>query len=142
MGYRRRISTHVLLLTARHKALRLAWARQHRHLTVDDCWRDMGSSIRLDMTQTFDRYVRILSDHLEPFMSIVHSDGLGEFKQDSATPHTSRIAIEWLLEHSSEFRHPHWTSNSQDMNIFEYISDALQRIVQKRSPPPLTPTDL
>ncbi|GFX59534.1 transposable element tcb2 transposase [Trichonephila clavipes] len=28
------------------------------------------------------------------------------------------------------------------MNIMEHISNALQRAVQKRSPPPLTPTDL
>ncbi|GFW05689.1 transposable element tcb2 transposase [Trichonephila clavipes] len=28
------------------------------------------------------------------------------------------------------------------MNIIEHISDALQRYVQKISPPPLTPTDL
>ncbi|GFW39211.1 uncharacterized protein TNCV_1832001 [Trichonephila clavipes] len=56
--------------------------------------RDMGSLIRLDTTLTGDRYVSFLSDHLPPFMSIVHSDGLGEFQQDSATPHTSRIATE------------------------------------------------
>ncbi|GFW92824.1 HTH_Tnp_Tc3_2 domain-containing protein [Trichonephila clavipes] len=36
MGFRRRWLTRVPLLTARHKALRLAWARQHRHWTVDD----------------------------------------------------------------------------------------------------------
>ncbi|GFT59571.1 HTH_Tnp_Tc3_2 domain-containing protein [Trichonephila clavipes] len=35
-GFRSRRPTHVPLLTSRHKALRLAWARQHRHWTVDD----------------------------------------------------------------------------------------------------------
>ncbi|GFS81771.1 uncharacterized protein TNCV_2707091 [Trichonephila clavipes] len=36
MGFRSRRHTRVPLLTARHKTLRLAWARQHRHWTVDD----------------------------------------------------------------------------------------------------------
>ncbi|GFX36335.1 FLJ37770-like protein [Trichonephila clavipes] len=75
-------------------------------------------------------------------MSIVHSDGLGEFQQENMTPHTSRIATEWLREHSSEFRHFRWPPKSPDMNINEYIWNTLQRAVQKRSPPLLTPTDL
>ena len=69
-------------------------------------------------------------------MSIVHSDGLGQFQQDNATPHTSRIVTKWLQEHSSDFRHFRWPPKSPDMNIIEHIWDALQRAVQKRSPPP------
>ncbi|GFX04274.1 transposable element Tcb2 transposase [Trichonephila clavipes] len=105
-------------------------------------WRDMGPLIRLDTTLTGARYVSILSDHLRPLISIVHSDGLGKFQQDSATPHTSRIATEWLQEHSSECRHFHWPPKSPDMNIIEHICDALQRDVQKRCTPSLTLTDL
>ncbi|GFX04729.1 transposable element Tcb2 transposase [Trichonephila clavipes] len=55
-------------------------------------WRDMGPLICLDTSLTGDRYASILSDHLQPFMSIVHSEGLGEFQKDNATPLTSRIA--------------------------------------------------
>ncbi|GFU33210.1 HTH_Tnp_Tc3_2 domain-containing protein [Trichonephila clavipes] len=36
IGFRSRRPTRVPLLTARHKALRLAWPRRHRHWTVDD----------------------------------------------------------------------------------------------------------
>lgn len=145
--FRSRRPIRVPLMTARHKALRLAWARQHHHWTTDDwkhvawsdesrfqwyradgrervwrlphysvdptcqqgtvqagggsvmvwgvcSWHDMGPLIRLNTTLTGDRYVSILSDHLHSFMSIVHSDGLGEFQKDNATPHTSRIATE------------------------------------------------
>ncbi|GFX91051.1 transposable element tcb2 transposase [Trichonephila clavipes] len=102
----------------------------------------MGPLIRLDTTLTGDRYTSILSDHLHPFMSIVHSDGLGEFQQDNAIPHTSRNATYWLQEHSSEFRHFRWPPKSPGMNIIEYIRGVLQRAVRKRSPPSLTPTDL
>ncbi|GFX86723.1 HTH_Tnp_Tc3_1 domain-containing protein [Trichonephila clavipes] len=98
-------------------------------------WRNMGPLIRLDTTLTGDRYISILPDHLHPFISIVHSDGLGEFQQDKTTPHMSRIATEWLQEHSSEFRHFRWPSKSPDMNIIEYIWDALQHALQRRSPP-------
>lgn len=195
MGFRSRRPTRVPLLTPRHKALRLAWARQHRHWTVDDwknvawsdesryqlyradgrvrvwrqphesmdpscqqgtvqagggsvmvwgvcSWRDMGPLIRLDTTLTGVGYVSILSDHLHPFMSSVHSDGLGQFQQDNATPHTSRVATSWLQDHSSEFIHLHWPPKSPDMNIIEHIWDALQRAVLRRSPTPRTPMDL
>ncbi|GFV04566.1 HTH_Tnp_Tc3_2 domain-containing protein [Trichonephila clavipes] len=43
MGFRSRRFTRVSLLTARQKALRLAWARQHRHWTVDD-WKHVTLS--------------------------------------------------------------------------------------------------
>ncbi|GFS47135.1 uncharacterized protein TNCV_2053161 [Trichonephila clavipes] len=49
-------------------------------------WQDMGSLIRLDTTLIAESYVSILSDHLHPFMVIVHSDELGEFQQNKATP--------------------------------------------------------
>ncbi|GFW33947.1 transposable element Tcb2 transposase [Trichonephila clavipes] len=101
-------------------------------------WSDMGPLIRLHTTLTGEWYVSIL----HPFMSIVHSGGLGECKQDNATPHTSRVATDWLQEHFAEFRHFRWPPKSPDMSIIEHISDVLQRAVQKRSPPPLTPTDL
>ncbi|GFS92009.1 HTH_Tnp_Tc3_2 domain-containing protein [Trichonephila clavipes] len=43
MGFRSKMLTCVSLLTARHKVLRLAWARQHRHWTVDD-WKHVSWS--------------------------------------------------------------------------------------------------
>ncbi|PRD23477.1 UNVERIFIED_CONTAM: hypothetical protein NCL1_46232 [Trichonephila clavipes] len=84
-------------------------------------WRDMGPLIRLDTTLTGDRYLNILSDHLHPFMFIVYSDGLGEFQQDHATTHTSRIGKERLQENSSEFRQFCWPPKFPDMNVIEYI---------------------
>ncbi|GBM74924.1 hypothetical protein AVEN_173343-1 [Araneus ventricosus] len=75
-------------------------------------------------------------------MSIVHSDGLGEFQQDNATPHASRVSTKWFQEHSSDFRHFHWPPKSPEMNIIEVIRDALLHSVEKRSPPPRTPMDL
>ncbi|GFX77263.1 transposable element Tcb2 transposase [Trichonephila clavipes] len=82
-------------------------------------WRDMELLIRLDTTLTGDRYVSVLSDHLHQFMSIAHSNGLGDFQQNNMTPHTSRIDTEGLQEHSSEFRHFRWPPKSpQTSKIF------------------------
>ncbi|GFW20471.1 transposable element Tcb2 transposase [Trichonephila clavipes] len=53
-----------------------------------------------------------------------------------------RIATESLQETSFELRHFHWPPKSSDRNIIECIWDALQRAVQKRSPPPLIPIHL
>ncbi|GBN07595.1 hypothetical protein AVEN_260994-1 [Araneus ventricosus] len=75
-------------------------------------------------------------------MSIVHSDGLGQFQQDNATLQGSRVATKWLQEHSSDFRHFHWPLKSPEMYIIEFIRDALLHAVEKRSPPPRTPMDL
>ncbi|GBN83734.1 putative ubiquitin carboxyl-terminal hydrolase FAF-X [Araneus ventricosus] len=105
-------------------------------------WRDMGPLIRLEMTLTGERYLSILPDYLHSFMSIVHSDGLGQFQQDNATFHVSRVATKWLQEHSSDFRHFQWPPKSPDMNIIEDIRDALLHAVENRVPPPRTPMDL
>ncbi|GBO24775.1 hypothetical protein AVEN_88793-1 [Araneus ventricosus] len=75
-------------------------------------------------------------------MSIVHPNGFGQFQQDSATPHTSRVATKCLQEHSSDFRHFHCPPISPDMNIIELICVALQCPVQKRSSSPRTPMNL
>ncbi|GBO39337.1 hypothetical protein AVEN_203376-1 [Araneus ventricosus] len=102
----------------------------------------MGPLIRLETTRIGDRYLSTLSDHLHSFMPIVHSNGLGQFQQDNTTPYASRVATKWLQEHSSDFRHFHWSPKSPEMNIIEDIRDASLHAVEKRSPPPRTPMDL
>jgi hypothetical protein len=46
----------------------------------------MKPLICLDTTLKGDMNIHILADHLHPFMSIVHSDRLGQFQQDSTRP--------------------------------------------------------
>ncbi|GBL98393.1 hypothetical protein AVEN_187731-1 [Araneus ventricosus] len=75
-------------------------------------------------------------------MSIAHSDGLGQFHQDNETPHASRVATKWFQEHSSDFRHFHWSPKSPYMNIIEDIRYALLHGFEKRSPPTCIPMDL
>ncbi|GBL81964.1 hypothetical protein AVEN_50548-1 [Araneus ventricosus] len=69
-------------------------------------------------------------------------DGLGQFQQENATPHTSRVATKWLQENSPDFRHFYWPPKSPEMNIIEDIRAALLHAVEKISPPPRTSMDL
>ncbi|GBN07942.1 hypothetical protein AVEN_10613-1 [Araneus ventricosus] len=126
MGSQSQRPTRVPLLTARHKALLLSWARQHYHYTVDD-WKhvDWSDESRFQLYRT-DARVRTL----------------GQFQQNNATPRALRVVTKWLQEHSSDFRHSHWPPKSPEMNIIEDIRDALLQAVEKRSPPPRTPMDL
>ncbi|GFQ95580.1 uncharacterized protein TNCT_631051 [Trichonephila clavata] len=60
-------------------------------------WHDMRPLIRLDTTNTCDRYESILQpDHLHPSLFILHSKKFVEFQQDNTIPHNSIIATEWL----------------------------------------------
>lgn len=103
---------------------------------------DMRSLILRETTVTGHGYVSRMSDHLHPFMSIVYSDGLGQFQDGNATFYVSGIASEWFHGHSFIFRHFHWHSKFPDMNIIEHTRDALQRAHHKRSPIPRTLRDL
>ncbi|GFY24913.1 uncharacterized protein TNCV_2691041 [Trichonephila clavipes] len=96
MVFRSRKPTRVSLLTARYKALRLTWARQHRQWTVDD-W----------------KYVT-WSDE-------------SRFKLNRADGRLRTLPL---------------ASKTPDMSIIEHICHALERVVQKISPPLLTPADL
>ncbi|GBN59851.1 hypothetical protein AVEN_111685-1 [Araneus ventricosus] len=140
MGCQSRRPTRVPLLTALHKALLLSWARQHYHWTVDD-WKHVtwSDESRFQLYRR-DARVRVLKHSVRsPTLIHAHSDGLGQFQQDNATHHASRVATKWLQEHSSDFRHFHWPPKSPEMNIIEDIRDALLHAVEKRSPPPRTP---
>ncbi|GBN42675.1 hypothetical protein AVEN_162130-1 [Araneus ventricosus] len=105
-------------------------------------WRDTGPPISLETILTGGKYLRILSDRLHSFMSIVHSDGLEQFQQNNATPQASRVASKWLQEQSFDFRYFNAPPKSPEMNIVEDIRDALLHAVEKRSPPSRTPMDL
>ncbi|GFV00096.1 DDE_3 domain-containing protein [Trichonephila clavipes] len=163
MGFGSRKPTRAPLLTARHKALRLAWGRQLRHWTVDEekhvAWSGesrfqlnrVDGHIRLAWygtcdTSRYDSVKEQVHKHHVSLPASIHvhcafrrtwgTSAGAEIPQ--ATPHTCKISTELLQEHSLEFRHFRWPPKSPDMNIIKHILDALQRDVQKRYPPPST----
>ncbi|GBN73030.1 hypothetical protein AVEN_36796-1 [Araneus ventricosus] len=136
MGFRSRSAIRVLLLTARHTALCLAWARQHRHWTVDG-WKHVAwfDESRFQLFRA-DGHVRIWR---QPHESMAPTCQQGTVQSDRASVMvcSARIGLDMgpliCLETSL---------TGTDMNIIEPIWDAFQRAVQKRSPPPRTPMDL
>ncbi|GBM77189.1 hypothetical protein AVEN_249798-1 [Araneus ventricosus] len=133
MGSQRRRPTRVPLLTARHKALLLSWARQHYHWTVDDCkhvaWSDES---RFQLYRTGAR-VRAWTHHytINPVcqQGTVQSGGASVMVWDvcSWRDMGPLIRLETTLT---------------EMNIIEDIRDALLHAVKNRSPPPQNPMDL
>ncbi|GFX79039.1 transposable element Tcb2 transposase [Trichonephila clavipes] len=152
MGFRSRRPTRVPLLTVRHKALRLAWARQHRYWTVDG-WKRVArpDESRFHLNRTDARVWRQPHESMDSTcqQGTVQAGGgslmvwgLCSWRDIGCLICLDMTLTEWLQGHSSEFRHFRWPPKFPDMNIIEYIWDALQRAVQKRSSSPLTPTDL
>ncbi|GFW11732.1 uncharacterized protein TNCV_43671 [Trichonephila clavipes] len=93
--------------------------------------------IRLDTTLTSARYASILPNHLDPFMSIVHSDGFGGFQQENATPPQVQNCYREAPGGSSEFKHLNWPPKSLDMNTLLNISGMPCNVLFRRDPHPL-----
>ncbi|GFV28532.1 transposable element Tcb2 transposase [Trichonephila clavipes] len=121
-------------------ALRLTWAPHHQHWSVDD-WKNVACSdeSRFQLNRADGRIRVWRHESMDPTCHQRTVQAGGGSMMDNAMPHTSRIATDWLQEHSTEFIHIRWPPKSLDMNIIEHILDALQRAVQKRFPTPLTP---
>ncbi|GFX48214.1 uncharacterized protein TNCV_3931641 [Trichonephila clavipes] len=126
------------------RSLRLAWTCQHRHWAVDN-WKHVAwyyeSPFQLNQADGRVRVWRKLCESMNPTcqQGTVQA-GRGSMMVWSVCSWRVMgplIRLDTTLI-STYFR---WPPNSPDMNITEYW-DALQRTVQKRSPPPLTPTDL
>ncbi|GBM04891.1 hypothetical protein AVEN_252830-1 [Araneus ventricosus] len=165
MGFGSRRPTRVTLLNARHRAARLAWAREQREWTLDDwkrvawsdkssfrllqadvglriwrqaheamdpacqvgtvqghggsimvwgvlSWQILGSLVLVPTSLNEIRYVKLLGDHLHPFMLYCHAHGNGVLQQDNRTSRRSRLATAWLDEHSSDFSVMNWPPRS------------------------------
>ncbi|GFV50119.1 transposable element Tcb2 transposase [Trichonephila clavipes] len=130
----------------KHKALRLAWACQHRHWTVDDwkhvAWSD-ESRFQLNRADGYVRVWRKPHESLDPTcqQGTSHAGGGSEMVWDVCSWHDMGplIRLDTTLIGDRHFR---WPPKSPNMNVIECIWDALQRATQKRSPSRLTPTDL
>lgn len=79
--------------------------------------RDMEPLMHLETILIGEENISILSDQVNPSMSIVHPDGLRQFQQDNTTLHTSWIATDLLQAHSSEFRYFYWYFESQKWTL-------------------------
>ncbi len=76
------------------------------------CWETLGPGIHVDVTLTHTTYhLKIVADHIHPFMAIVFPDGSGLFQTDNVPRHTAKIVQE------QEFKALLWPPNSPDLNL-------------------------
>ncbi|GFX27402.1 transposable element Tcb2 transposase [Trichonephila clavipes] len=138
MGFRSQRSTRVPLLTARHKALCLAWSFQHRHWTVEDykhfAWSD-ESRFQLNRAGGRERVWRQPHESMDPScqQGTVQAGG-------GSVMNCYRVAPGEL--NSSEFRHFRWPPKSPDMNLLNIYGMPCNMLFRRDLSSPLTPTNL
>lgn len=67
-------------------------------------WAILYPGIRVDVTLTLTTFLRIVADHVHPFMATVFPDVSGLFQQDNMPCHTAQIVQKWFEEHDNEFK--------------------------------------
>lgn len=65
-------------------------------------------------------YVKVLEDHVKPFIRRVVGDAPYVFQQDGAPAHTSRVAQEWLNRNLKFWNKNLWPPQSPDLNPLDY----------------------
>ncbi len=51
------------------------------------CWETLGLDIQVDAILICKTYLKVVADHVRPFMAVVFPDGRGLFKQDNTPFH-------------------------------------------------------
>ncbi len=76
----------------------------------------------MDVNLTSATYLKIVSNHVHPFMAMVFPDGNGLFQQNNAPCHTAKVVQEWFEEQNIVFKVLPWPPNSPDLNPIEHLS--------------------
>lgn len=98
-------------------------------------WYHMRPLIRLETSDRWQVRMHLVGSHSCPLCILTDLDNSSWTLRH---PHMSRVSTERLQRASSD-RYFHWPLKSPEMNINEHISDSLQLVVQKGSPPPHLP---
>lgn len=87
---------HVCCLPGEHMASRCIMGRRQAGrdsvmLWAVFCWESLGPVIPVDVTLTRTTYLRIVADHVYPFMETIFPAGCGLFQQDNAPCHKAKM---------------------------------------------------
>ncbi len=66
-------------------------------------WHILGLLVPIKHRLNATAYLRIVADHVHPFMTTVYPSSDDYFQQDNAPCHKAQIISDWFLEHDKEF---------------------------------------
>ncbi len=88
----------------------------------------------MDVNLTSATYLKIVSNHVHPFMAMVFPDGKGLFQQNNAPCHTAKVVQEWFEEQNIVFKVLPWPPNSPDLNPIEHLSADINYMAPRYRP--------
>ena len=99
----------------------------------------LGPIVFIDGSVKSDKYIRILNDHLLPYLDALAGDGIASviFQQDNARPHTSKTTQAFLDTATTQHGFTvmdDWPPYSPDMNLIENLWAHLKLELHRRYP--------
>jgi len=90
-------------------------------------WHTLGPLVPIGHRLNAMAYLKIVSDHVHPFMATMYPSSDGYFQQDNAPCHKAWIISNCFFEHDNEFTVLKWPPRSPDLNPIKHLWDVVKQ---------------